>query len=237
MIVKRNDDAVEHLMIAQITDPASQYRGSIPDIYELHNPGAATSILETGVASFIHPASRFHQNSELVGRLRLAAGFLERSQSPEGFIYLLTTNYDSPPDTGFASHTVANGAAIARRYGYDDIVRIVQPFLQKAGAGLAVGGIHTPNHRWVVSSALSQINELFPDLRYLHRIDQWLAEGIDIDSDGQYTERSSLVYNTIVDRSFVVLANKLDRPELLDPVRRNLHSMLYLMHADGELVT
>ncbi len=233
----RNDQAVRTLLDSQITDPASPWRGCVPDQYGLHSAGSAAGVAETMTASFLHPQSRYHDDPAVLERIRLAAGFLERVQSPQGYIDLLTTNFNSPPDTGFVVHNVASAAAIAKRHGRDEIVRPLQPFLVKAGGGLAVGGIHTPNHRWVVTSALAQIHELFPDARYVRRIDQWLAEGIDIDADGQFTERSTLVYNIVTDRALIVISAKLRRPELLEPVRRNLRTLQFLLHADGEVVT
>ena len=236
-VVARNDAAVRELLQSQITDSSSPWRGSVPDQFGLHSAHSAAGVAETMSASLVHPQSRFRGDPMLLERIKMAAGFMERSQSARGNIDLLTTNFDSPPDTGFVVHSVATAAIVGRMHGAREVTEALQPFLLKAGAGLAVGGVHTPNHRWVIGSALAQINELFPDARLVRRIDEWLAEGIDIDADGQFTERSTLTYNVVTDRALVVMATKLRRSELVDPVRRNLRALAYLLHADGEVVT
>ncbi len=236
-VVARNDAALDNLLSTQITDSRNARLGGVPDEYGMYHAGSAGGLIETAAASWIAPHSRHHGVPEVLERIRLASQFLERSQTAEGNINLLSTNFNSPPDTGFVVHNVATAAAIARMYSAEEVLRALRPFLVKAAAGMTTGGVHTPNHRWVVSSALAQINDVFPDAAYTRRISQWLAEGIDIDEDGQFIERSTVTYNTVTDRAFTVLAAKLQRPELLDPVRRNLRAMLYLLHPDGEVVT
>lgn len=236
-VLSRSEKTVDDLLARQVIDSASPYQGGIPDATGLHHPGSASGLIDAFNAVFHHPRSKFHQSPPLLERMRLAAGYLERSQSEDGNIDNLITNFNSPPDTAFAVQNVAMAASIASKRGNTAVVQMLQPFLQRAARGMAAGGIHTPNHRWVLCAALAQIHDVFPDRRLTNRIGQWLAEGIDIDEDGQFDERSVLVYNPITDRALVLLAHKLKRPELLDPVRRNLTSALYLVHPDDEMVT
>ena len=236
-LIARHDDALERYLTAQMTDPGSRYCGSAADSYGLYTAQAAGGILSACATALLQPASKFHGSGTAMERLRLAARYLERVQSPDGNIDLLATNFNSPPDTAFVVHGVGSAASIAHRAGNREMLAAMEPFLTRAGGGLARGGVHTPNHRWVVCSALAQIHEVFPDAAYPRRIEQWLSEGIDIDADGQYTERSTGIYNAICDRSFVVLAAKMKNPDLLDPVRRNLNSMMYLLHSNLEVVT
>jgi hypothetical protein len=102
-------------------------------------------------------------------------------------------NLASPPDTAFVVEELAASLAVLR--GVDDphLARtkdILSKFLLAVGNALVTGGIHTPNHRWVVCHALARINSLFPAAKYVNRIDDWLGEGIYQDADGLFSERS-----------------------------------------------
>jgi len=236
-LVERTVAAAERSMAKQFTDPASPDFGGFPQPDGLVTAETTGGTILTFVAAYLHPESKLRGSEVLAERIRMAAGHLNNLQHADGFIDLLITNFDSPPDTAFLVNIVAMAAHLLQQAGQRELFTVLEPFLRKAGAGLTIGGVHTPNHRWVVCSALAQLHELFGEAAYIRRIDQWLAEGIDIDADGQYTERSPSIYNAVCNRSLLTIALKLKRPELMEPVRKNLQTMLYLLHANQDVVT
>jgi hypothetical protein len=135
------------------------------------------------------------------------------------------------------SHTAVYGILSKQEFKSDTFKERLKEFLLKAGKALIVGGIHTPNHRWVVTMSLARLNNLFPNLDYITRIDEWLTEKIDIDPDGQYAERSTMTYTPLVNRCLITMARLLKRPALFEPVRKNLEMSMYYMHPNGEVVT
>lgn len=236
--IARLDTGIESILSRQNLDPKSRWYGGIPDGFGLHNGGTIAGLYESFTTAYVHPKSKFHRSPIIVERMKLGQIFLDRHMSADGNINLLITNFNSPPDGAFAVRSASVGARLARLHGAKELDAIIDVFLRRQGNALVKGGIHTPNHRWVMTAALSCLNELYPDdPRYLKRANQWLAEGIDIDSDGQYTERSSGTYNIVVDQSLVTIADKLKRDDLLEPVRKNLASVFKLMDYNDELVT
>ncbi|MCB9268275.1 MAG: hypothetical protein H6561_01755 [Lewinellaceae bacterium] len=232
-LIKDNDRQVDAVLERQGLDASSINYGGIPDAFDLYHAGSAAGFIQWLVASYVSPESDYYKSAMLVERMSLAAAFLLRIQHEDGSIDLITTNFHSPPDTAFVVEPLAISLGLLRQQGEEEqkLGLLLKQFLGKAGNILTVGGIHTPNHRWVVSMALARLYELMPDVKYVERID-WR-----IDPDGQFTERSTAVYSPLTDRCLITIARILDRPELLIPVRRNLTMTLELLHPNGEIVT
>jgi len=189
-------------------------------------------------AAYCAPESPYHKVETLIPLLESAARVFVNAQHPDGT--LDAGNLHSPPDTAFVVEGLAASLAVLRKMDDPRLAAAkdtLGKFLLSAGEALVTGGVHTPNHRWVVCSALARIHSLFPAPKYVDRIDDWLGEGIDIDSDGQFCERSAGIYSRVTDNAFVTMARLLGRPELLAPVRRNLDMTLYYLHPDGEVET
>ena len=181
--------------------------------------------------------SSFYKNPLLIVLLDKTTEKLIKTQRPDGTIN--AGNLESPPDTAFIMEPVCAGVFILSQLEDDALAPLmvkIKSFVLKVGAALVVGGVHTPNHRWVLCHALTRINQLYPDPSYVSRIDEWLSEGIFIDEDGHYPERS-MNYSVVENNAFIAMGRLLNRPELFEAPRKSLSMTYYYMEPNGDLVT
>ena len=239
-LAKQHDGLIPKLLKRQQQNRDHRWFGGIKDDWDIHTPIETANFIRTLVCATLFPGSRFSGSSELLDRVSDAISYMRNAQHDDGTIDLLSTNFHSPPDTAFVLEWLCGSYGLlkeANAQQYADILLQMREFLLPAGEALSVGGLHTPNHRWVICMALARLNSLFPNPKYVDRINEWLAENIDIDEDGQFTEKSSSIYSPLTDRCLITVARLLDRQELYEPVRKNLEMTLYYIHPNGEIVT
>ncbi|WP_405511420.1 hypothetical protein [Spirosoma sp. KNUC1025] len=239
-LIDLNDQQLTSLRTTQLSDPAHPAFGGLKDGEDIPNPQSTADFVRRAACAVSSPESRFYQAPDLLTEMGNAIQYLIKVQHTDGTIDLPATNFHSTPDTGFIVKRLTTAYSLVSRSKLADQERLLSSlklFLQRAGEALIAGGIHTPNHRWVVSAALTKLNGLWPDPRYVARIDQWLAEHIDMDQDGQYNERSTLIYSPLTNRLLITIAKGLNKPYLLDYVRKNLMMTLYYVHPNGEVVS
>lgn len=235
-----NDAKIEGLLARQISQAGDRWNGGLPNAYELPNVHSTTSFIVVLGGAYAAEYSTYYRSKALEQPLEKAVSCLLRVQHEDGTIDLHSTNFHSTPDTAFLVNYLSPVYACLKRMeqpGLSGFITQLENFLRKTSKCLLVGGIHTANHRWVVSSALARIHTFFPDQRLVDRIDEWLGEGIDQDPDGQYTERSVSIYSPVCNTMFLTIGRLLDRPELLDAVRTNLKMSLYYIQPSGEVLT
>jgi hypothetical protein len=116
------------------------------------------------------------------------------------------------------------------------MLNLLESFLRKGAEALKSKPVSAANQRWVAASSLVEFDKLFLDHSAVARADSYLADSIDINHDGLYSERSpscAMISNAML----LNIAKKLNRPYLIEHVRRNLNFSLYNFHSNGEVVT
>ncbi|BET69075.1 hypothetical protein ASA1KI_39930 [Opitutales bacterium ASA1] len=233
-----SDEAGILVRLAEANDLVIEARlaGDETGAYVRGMPRTFSTHLLFGALAHADANSRWHRSSrvlELMERDAAALGALQR----EGGLFD-EGNLDSPPDSAFVVSALCKMLRLLDRDESSDtegLRHAIAEIVRRATPGLLEGGVHTPNHRWHLAATLAEIHALHPDPRLPVRIDEWLAEGIDIDPDGFYGERSPHYSAEVVNPALVELGHALERKDLLDVVRRNLEASLALIEPNGEV--
>lgn len=239
-LIRLNDERIPDLMKLQDLNQQTKYFGGVQDSFKIFNPGSTSGLITVFTCAFCSSQSKFFRDEKLAESIELAIKYLLKIQHSDGTIDLLSTNFHSTPDTGFVVEPLCAAFKLLSEGQFERknvVIELLEKFLKNAGEALIVGGIHTPNHRWVVSMALARLNSLFTDERYVRRMEEWLREGIDIDNDGQYEERSTYIYTPLTNRCLVTMVKLAGKKDLLEPVRKNLEMSVFYIHPNGEIAT
>ncbi|MFE6164837.1 hypothetical protein ACFQ7F_38670 [Streptomyces sp. NPDC056486] len=234
-----DEDFLDFLTTAADARAAAVLDGYDANITELRDQGkarAAARSLRTLTSVYVHAASGHHHDGALLGPLKELADALADEQFDDGLWDQGAVH--SPPDTAFSIVDLNIAYALLDKDDEPATVKLratVERILRKAGPGLANGGVHTANHRWLVCSALSRIHRRWPDPSYPRRIDAWLAEGIDQLSGGEYSERSPTYSAVVTNPALLTIARFHDRRDLYAHVRDNLTASLYVTEPNGEV--
>ncbi|WP_261306248.1 hypothetical protein [Paenibacillus andongensis] len=236
------DEHTADTLQLQVLDPTSKYIGGIIDETGIArvNHLSTPNVLAVWASAIVNPDSRYYHDETLLAAFDKAANFILNRQHADGTISLGSTNYNSPPDTAFVVGGITQIYQLLETHDWAAVKPAsakLRLFLERTLPAMLTGGCHTPNHRWVITAALSLLYEIFQMPELIARADEWLAEGMDITQDGEWTERSNGIYNAVSDIALYHTGRVLNRPELLECVRRNLRMMVYLIHPSGEVVT
>lgn len=195
------------------------------------------------VGVYLFKGSSYHAHDEVLGAALKIASILRDVQMPNGLFYG-GDNVSSPPDSAFTVNDVCDTIEIiflaelqGRTAALTRVKEALEAIADAAEPALVAGGIHTPNHRWELSAALARLYRRRPSLALYDRILEWLAESIDLNADGSYSERSANYAAHVSNPSLILLGDVLQRPELHDTVEANLASSLNLILPDRTVET
>ena len=192
------------------------------------------------VTAFVTPESRWYFDAEMEEAIRAVLTYMERHQRPDGCFDLTPCNYASPPDTAFMVNAMLNGWWLLEKCDdsrADFIRKPMFALMDRAASGIVAGGFHTPNHRWAISSCLLHLEKLTGRPELGERAAQYLREGLDINEDGEFAERSAGNYNQVNDDQMIRLYLATGDKVYLEAAARNLEMMYCYFDPDGSVFT
>ncbi|WNB87083.1 hypothetical protein [Cellulomonas sp. ATA003] len=231
--------AVTGLVAAADAEVEGLLSGRLEVGYRARGHRGLMAMVKAAVVVVLHPASTRCGDPAAVERAGRWLGDLEALQAPSG-LFSSGDNLASPPDSAFTIADVAIVTDLLRRHdgrGLDALEARLTRVLASAAGALATGGVHTPNHRWELAGALARTGTLLGDDALLDRARAWLAEGVDVDDDGLYSERSPNYAAHVSNPSLTALGGLVGRPDLHDVVHRDLHAQLDLTDPAGAVET
>lgn len=236
--IRALEAAVTAVLKTQCMDQNSQHYGTVEQLDRGYSGAhGAIGIARQLIEGYYTSGCRYCGQQQLLARAIAAIEFSLRLQNEDGTFDLLETNYHDASETAFIVGNIGPAILLMKKRKRNTPLEVtlyeyLLLLINRSSDGILNGGFHTPNHRWVHSAALSLCYELTGRSECLHKMNLLLCEGIDCDEEGEYTERSSGVYNIICDRALIILAQTRGMTSLYGHVTRNLRMIFKYFEPD-----
>jgi hypothetical protein len=238
-IMEASESFVKNALAAQVLDDSDPDYGGFrcPDLL-VCEPWAAVNTFTTMTILFFNSDSQYYRSSELFQRMKLALRFIIRSQYEDGTIdAYFSGEMRAASNVAFAMQSLVKSYKLFSREAADEeTLHLLESFLRRGAEAVKSKPVFAANQRWVAASALIEFDKLFLDHSAVAKAEDYLSDSIDINHDGLYSERSptsSMISNAML----LNIAKKLNKPYLIEHVRRSLNFSLYNFCPNGEVVT
>jgi len=242
-LLEYSDLAIEKTLKNQCMDINSREYGGFPtQLKGFTEPAHCIGGASTYMTLYYNSDSKYYHSELLLDRAILAANYSLNAMHDDGTVDLVETNFHDATSFGFSVWNVGPAYRVMEKYTTNsakeqEVLAIFKKYLQRGADGIVNGGFHTPNHRWVLASALAILSNILKRPELVDTLNLYTNEGIDCNEDGEFSERSAGIYNVVNNRGLLFMAEELDRFEYLDHVTRNLYMMFTYLEPDDTLLT
>lgn len=232
--------AVPSILASQVTDSSDRrFGGFMSDQFHV-DPRRCGFVLSELISLYVSASSSYHLDADLARAIEAGFIYLERYQRPDGCFDLTSCNYASAPDTAFMINAILISWWLLEETEDDRLSWLKTPLLRlidSAATGIMRGGFHTPNHRWAIASCLLSCWKITGRQELADRAHAYLQEGLDLNADGEFAERSSGNYNQVNDDQMIRLYLATGDKGYLEAARSNLQMMYAYIEPDGSIFT
>lgn len=234
------DVEIDRLMETQIKETGdARYGGFLlpNDHVEPRMSGFGLGRLVTG---YVCHESRHYLSAAAKAAIEAVLLYMNAHQRPDGCFDLSGCNFASPPDTAFMVNGMLNAWWLLHARAVQEAMWVREPMyklIDSCASGIAAGGFHTPNHRWAIAACLMHCAEITGRRELADRANQYLNEGLDINEDGEFAERSAGNYNQVNDDQMIRLYLATKDTRYLEAAKANLEMMYCYIDPDESVFT
>ena len=228
------------ILKTQLLDPQDEKYGAFTEAGGHIDSRHCGFLLAHLAVAYLIPQCRFYHAEFLQSAIEKGFHFLLSHHRPGGCLDLTSCNFASAPDTAFTMNAMINAWWLLEKDTGDDLEWLrasMKQLIEVCCEGVMNGGFHTPNHRWAISACLKHAAIICGRSDFSQRADAYLGEGLDIDENGEFAERSTGTYNVVNDDQMIRLFLATGDKTYLEAAKSNLLMMLSYIDPDGSVFT